>query len=186
MTEKQVFQNDLGRASAKVEVGQLAKQANGAVLVRYGDTVVLAAVASKRSKKIPDFFPLTINYEEKCTQSGKFLVVSSNVKVVQSTEATLTARLIDRPIRQCLRMVSEMKSVTNIVMSVEQDCSPAMAAMLGSSLALSISDVPFDGPIAGVEVGRVNGEYVLNPTVEQAEQTDIELTVAGTKKPSTW
>jgi polyribonucleotide nucleotidyltransferase len=100
-----------------------------------------------------------------------------------STEATLTARLIDRPIRPMFAegFRNEVQ-VTNIVMSVEQDCTPAMAAMLGSSLALSISDIPFDGPIAGVDVGRVNGEYVLNPTVEQAEQTDIELTVAGTKK----
>ena len=100
-----------------------------------------------------------------------------------STEATLTARLIDRPIRPMFAegFRNEVQ-VTNIVMSVETDCSPAMAAMLGSSLALSISDIPFDGPIAGVEVGRVNGEYVLNPTVEQAEQTDIELTVAGTKQ----
>ncbi len=99
----------------------------------------------------------------------------------------MTARLIDRPIRPMFAegFRNEVQ-VTNIVMSVETDCSPAMAAMLGSSLALSISDIPFDGPIAGVEVGRVNGEYVLNPTVEQAEQTDIELTVAGTKKRSTW
>ena len=106
--------------------------------------------------------------KKKCTQSGKFLVVSSNVKVVQVPKQTLTARLIDRPIRPMFAdgFRNEVQ-VTNIVMSVEQDCSPAMAAMLGSSLALSISDVPFDGPIAGVEVGRVNGEYVLNPTVEQ-------------------
>ena len=104
-----------------------------------------------------------------------------------SERATLTARLIDRPIRP---MFSEgfrnEVQITNIVMSVEQDCTPEMAAMFGSSLALAISDIPFDGPIAGVDVGRINGEYVLNPTVEQAEQTDIELTVAGTKKPSIW
>lgn len=100
-----------------------------------------------------------------------------------SERATLTARLIDRPIRP---MFSEgfrnEVQITNIVMSVEQDCTPEMAAMFGSSLALAISDIPFDGPIAGVDVGRINGEYVLNPTVEQAEQTDIELTVAGTKE----
>ena len=121
--------------------------------------------------------------KKKCTQSGKFPGGFIKREGRPSTEATLTARLIDRPIRPMFAdgFRNEVQ-VTNIVMSVEQDCSPAMAAMLGSSLALSISDVPFDGPIAGVEVGRVNGEYVLNPTVEQAEQTDIELTVAGTKK----
>ncbi|MDU0990007.1 MAG: polyribonucleotide nucleotidyltransferase, partial [Enterococcus faecium] len=128
-------------------------------------------------------FPLTINYEEKMYAAGKIPGGFIKREGRPSTEATLTARLIDRPIRPMFAegFRNEVQ-VTNIVMSVETDCSPAMAAMLGSSLALSISDIPFDGPIAGVEVGRVNGEYVLNPTVEQAEQTDIELTVAGTKQ----
>ncbi|EAC5459830.1 polyribonucleotide nucleotidyltransferase, partial [Listeria monocytogenes] len=126
---------------------------------------------------------LTINYEEKMYAVGKVPGGFIKREGRPSTEATLTARLIDRPIRPMFAegFRNEVQ-VTNIVMSVEQDCTPAMAAMLGSSLALSISDIPFDGPIAGVDVGRVNGEYVLNPTVEQAEQTDIELTVAGTKK----
>ena len=139
-------------------------------------------MASKEAKDT-DFFPLTINYEEKMYAAGKIPGGFIKREGRPSTDSTLTARLIDRPIRP---MVAEgfrnEVQVTNIVMSVETDCSPAMAAMLGSSLALSISDIPFDGPIAGVEVGRVNGEYVLNPTVEQAEQTDIELTVAGTKQ----
>lgn len=183
MSEKQVFKTTWGGRPLQIEVGQLAKQANGAVLVRYGDTVVLsAAVASKEAKDI-DFFPLTINYEEKMYAAGKIPGGFIKREGRPSTEATLTARLIDRPIRPMFAegFRNEVQ-VTNIVMSVETDCSPAMAAMLGSSLALSISDIPFDGPIAGVEVGRVNGEYVLNPTVEQAEQTDIELTVAGTKQ----
>jgi len=139
-------------------------------------------VASKEAKDT-DFFPLTINYEEKMYAAGKIPGGFIKREGRPSTEATLTARLIDRPIRPMFAegFRNEVQ-VTNIVMSVETDCSPAMAAMLGSSLALSISDIPFDGPIAGVEVGRVNGEYVLNPTVEQAEQTDIELTVAGTKQ----
>lgn len=179
---KQVFETTWGGRPLKVEVGQLAKQANGAVLVRYGDTVVLsAAVASKEAKDF-DFFPLTINYEEKMYAVGKIPGGFIKREGRPSTDATLTARLIDRPIRPMFAegFRNEVQ-VTNIVMSVEQDCSPAMAAMLGSSLALSISDIPFDGPIAGVEVGRVNGEYVLNPTVEQAGNTDIDLTVAGTK-----
>lgn len=183
MSEKQVFKTTWGGRPLQIEVGQLAKQANGAVLVRYGDTVVLSAAVASKEAKDTDFFPLTINYEEKMYAAGKIPGGFIKREGRPSTEATLTARLVDRPIRPMFAegFRNEVQ-VTNIVMSVETDCSPAMAAMLGSSLALSISDIPFDGPIAGVEVGRVNGEYVLNPTVEQAEQTDIELTVAGTKQ----
>ncbi|OTN80206.1 polyribonucleotide nucleotidyltransferase [Enterococcus faecium] len=183
MSEKQIFKTTWGGRPLQIEVGQLAKQANGAVLVRYGDTVVLSAAVASKEAKDTDFFPLTINYEEKMYAAGKIPGGFIKREGRPSTEATLTARLIDRPIRPMFAegFRNEVQ-VTNIVMSVETDCSPAMAAMLGSSLALSISDIPFDGPIAGVEVGRVNGEYVLNPTVEQAEQTDIELTVAGTKQ----
>lgn len=183
MSEKQVFKTTWGGRPLQIEVGQLAKQANGAVLVRYGDTVVLSAAVASKEAKDTDFFPLTINYEEKMYAAGKIPGGFIKREGRPSTEATLTARLIDRPIRPMFAegFRNEVQ-VTNIVMSVETDCSPAVAAMLGSSLALSISDIPFDGPIAGVEVGRVNGEYVLNPTVEQAEQTDIELTVAGTKQ----
>ncbi|HGF8059770.1 TPA: polyribonucleotide nucleotidyltransferase [Enterococcus faecium] len=183
MSEKQVFKTTWGGRPLQIEVGQLAKQANGAVLVRYGDTVVLSAAVASKEAKDTDFFPLTINYEEKMYAAGKIPGGFIKREGRPSTEATLTARLIDRPIRPMFAegFRNEVQ-VTNIVMSVETDCSPAMAAMLGSSLALSISDIPFDGPIAGIEVGRVNGEYVLNPTVEQAEQTDIELTVAGTKQ----
>ncbi|WP_278531039.1 polyribonucleotide nucleotidyltransferase [Enterococcus asini] len=179
---KQVFETTWGGRPLKVEVGQLAKQANGAVLVRYGDTVVLSAAVASKEAKDTDFFPLTINYEEKMYAVGKIPGGFIKREGRPSTDATLTARLIDRPIRPMFAdgFRNEVQ-VTNIVMSVEQDCAPSMAAMLGSSLALAISDIPFDGPIAGVEVGRVNGEYVLNPTVEQAQQTDIELTVAGTK-----
>ena len=183
MSEKQVFKTTWGGRPLQIEVGQLAKQANGAALVRYGDTVVLSAAVASKEAKDTDFFPLTINYEEKMYAAGKIPGGFIKREGRPSTEATLTARLIDRPIRPMFAegFRNEVQ-VTNIVMSVETDCSPAMAAMLGSSLALSISDIPFDGPIAGVEVGRVNGKYVLNPTVEQAEQTDIELTVAGTKQ----
>ena len=182
-SEKKVFSTTWGGRPLSVEIGQLAKQANGSVLVRYGDTVVLsAAVASKKAKDV-DFFPLTVNYEEKMYAVGKVPGGFIKREGRPSERATLTARLIDRPIRPMFAegFRNEVQ-VTNVVMSVEQDCSPEMAAMLGSSLALSISDVPFNGPIAGVNVGRINGEYVINPTVEQAEVTDIELTVAGTKE----
>ena len=183
MSEKQVFKTTWGGRPLQVEIGQLAKQANGAVLVRYGDTVVLSAAVASKEAKDTDFFPLTINYEEKMYAVGKIPGGFIKREGRPSTDATLTARLIDRPIRPMFAdgFRNEVQ-VTNFVMSVEQDCSPAMAAMFGSSLALAISDIPFDGPIAGVDVGRVNGEYVLNPTVEQHAESDIDLTVAGTKQ----
>ncbi|MGX7013073.1 polyribonucleotide nucleotidyltransferase [Vagococcus silagei] len=182
-SEKRTFKTTWGGRPLSVEIGQLARQANGAVLVRYGDTVVLsAAVASKKAKDV-DFFPLTVNYEEKMYAVGKVPGGFIKREGRPSETATLTARLIDRPIRPMFAegFRNEVQ-ITNVVMSVEQDCSPEMAAMLGSSLALCVSDVPFNGPIAGVHVGRINGEYVINPTVEQFEESDIELTVAGTKE----
>ncbi len=181
-SEKKVFETTWGGRPLSVEIGQLAKQANGAVLVRYGDTVVLsAAVASKQAKDV-DFFPLTVNYDEKMYAVGKVPGGFIKREARPSENATLTARLIDRPIRPMFAegFRNEVQ-ITNVVMSVEQDCQPEMAAMLGSSLALCVSDIPFNGPIAGVDVGRVNGEYIINPTVEQQELSDIHLTVAGTK-----
>lgn len=182
MTEKQIFTKEWAGRTLSVEIGQLAKQANGAVLVRYGDTVVLtAAVASKKAKDV-DFFPLTVNYDEKMYAVGKIPGGFIKREARPSERATLTARLIDRPIRPMFAegFRNEVQ-ITNTVMSVEQDCSPEFAAMFGSSLSLAISDIPFNGPIAGVDVGRINGEYVINPTVEQNELSDIHLSVAGTK-----
>ena len=183
MSEKQVFTMDWAGRVLQVEVGQLAKQANGAVLVRYGDTAVLTAVVCSKKPIDGDFFPLTVNYNEKMYAVGKIPGGFIKREGRPSERATLTARLIDRPIRPMFAegFRNEVQ-ITNTVLSVEQDCSPEMAAMLGSSLALCISDIPFDGPIAGVDVGRVNGQYIINPTVEQQEVSDIELTVAGTKK----
>lgn len=182
MTEKKVFSTDWGGRPLSVEVGQLAKQANGSVLVRYGDTVVLTAAVASREPKDVDFFPLTVNYEEKMYAAGKVPGGFIKREGRPSEAATLTARLIDRPIRPMFADgFRNDVQITNIVMSVEQDCTPEMSAMLGSSLALCISDIPFNGPIAGVNVGRVNGEYILNPTVEQTALSDIELSVAGTK-----
>ena len=182
MSEKKVFSYNWGGRQLTVEIGQLAKQANGAVLVRYGDTVVLTAAVGTKQAKDTDFFPLTVNYEEKMYAAGKIPGGFIKREGRPSEHATLTARLIDRPIRPMFAegFRNEVQ-ITNTVMSVDPNCPPEMAAMFGSSLALCISDIPFDGPIAGVDVGRVNGEYVINPTTEQKENSDIELSVAGTK-----
>jgi polyribonucleotide nucleotidyltransferase len=165
-----------------VEIGQLAKQANGAVLVRYGDTAVLSAATASKEPKNLDFFPLTVNYEERLYAVGKIPGGFIKREGRPSEKAILASRLIDRPIRPLFADgFRNDVQVISIVMSVDQDCSTEMAAMFGSSLALSTSDIPFEGPIAGVVVGRVNNEFVVNPTVEQAEKSDIHLTVAGTK-----
>lgn len=181
MSEKKVYSYNWGGRQLTVEIGQLAKQANGAVLVRYGDTVVLTAAVGTKQAKDTDFFPLTVNYEEKMYAAGKIPGGFIKREGRPSEHATLTARLIDRPIRPMFAegFRNEVQ-ITNTVMSVDPNCPPEMAAMFGSSLALCISDIPFDGPIAGVDVGRVNGEYVINPTTEQKENSDIELSVAGT------
>jgi polyribonucleotide nucleotidyltransferase len=165
-----------------VEIGQLAKQANGAVLVRYGDTAVLSTATASKEPKNLDFFPLTVNYEERLYAVGKIPGGFIKREGRPSEKAILASRLIDRPIRPLFADgFRNDVQVISIVMSVDQDCSTEMAAMFGSSLALSTSDIPFEGPIAGVVVGRVNNEFVVNPTVEQAEKSDIHLTVAGTK-----
>ncbi|MDQ1146697.1 polyribonucleotide nucleotidyltransferase [Bacillus sp. SORGH_AS 510] len=165
-----------------VEIGQLAKQANGAVMVRYGDTAVLSTATASKEPKNLDFFPLTVNYEERLYAVGKIPGGFIKREGRPSEKAILASRLIDRPIRPLFADgFRNDVQVISIVMSVDQDCSTEMAAMFGSSLALSTSDIPFEGPIAGVIVGRVNNEFVINPTVEQAEQSDIHLTVAGTK-----
>ncbi|MFF3021649.1 polyribonucleotide nucleotidyltransferase [Gottfriedia sp. NPDC057948] len=180
--QKHVFSTELAGKTLTVEVGQLAKQANGAVLVRYEDTVVLAtATASKEPKKV-SFFPLTVNYEERLYAVGKIPGGFIKREGRPSEKAILASRLIDRPIRPLFAdgFRNEVQ-VISMVMSVDQDCSSEMAAMFGSSLALCVSDIPFNGPIAGVVVGRINGEFIINPTVEQAENSDIHLTVAGTK-----
>ncbi|HDU1198270.1 TPA: polyribonucleotide nucleotidyltransferase [Listeria monocytogenes] len=181
MSEKQVFSTEWAGKTLSVEVGQLAKQASGAALIRYGDTVVLTAAVGSKKPRPGDFFPLTVNYEEKMYSVGKVPGGFLKREGRPSDCATLTARLIDRPIRPLFAegFRNEVQ-ITSTVFSVDQDCSPEMAAMLGSSVALVISDIPFEGPIAGVDVGRIDGKYVINPTIEQAEKSDISLTVAGT------
>jgi polyribonucleotide nucleotidyltransferase len=180
--EKQVFSIDLAGRPLVIETGQLAKQANGAVLVRYGDTVVLSTATASKEPKNVSFFPLTVNYEERLYAVGKIPGGFIKREGRPSEKAILASRLIDRPIRPLFAdgFRNEVQ-VISIVVSVDQDCSSEIAAMVGSSLALSISDIPFEGPIAGVIVGRINGEFIINPSVEQAEQSDIHLVVAGTK-----
>ncbi len=181
MSNKHVFSTTLAGRPLSVEIGELAKQANGAVLVRYGDTVVLSAAVASKKAGTGDFFPLTVHYIEKMYAVGKVPGGFIKREGRPSEAATLTSRLIDRPLRPMFpEGVRNDIQITNTVLSVDQDCTPEMAAMLGASLALAVSDIPFDGPVAGVNVGRVNGEIVINPTVAQAELSDIELTVAGT------
>lgn len=181
---KQEFHLDFCGRGITVETGEIAKQADGAVIVRYGDTVTLStACASNQAKEGIDFFPLTVSFEEKLYSVGKIPGGFLRREGRPSEHATLTARMIDRPIRPLFAegFRNEVQ-VVNTVLSVDQDYSPEMAAMFGASLALCISDIPFNGPIAGVKVGRVNGELICNPTVEQAAASDIDLTVAGTSQ----
>ncbi|KML06488.1 polyribonucleotide nucleotidyltransferase [Rossellomorea marisflavi] len=179
---KQTFSIDWAGRELTVEVGQLAKQANGAALIRYGDTAVLSSATASKEPKPLDFFPLTVNYEERLYAVGKIPGGFIKREGRPSERAILASRLIDRPIRPLFAdgFRNEVQ-VISMVMSVDQDCSSEMAAMFGSSLALSVSDIPFEGPIAGVVVGLIEGEFIINPTVEQLEKSEIHLSVAGTK-----
>ena len=179
---KKVYETEWGRHKLTVEYGEMAKQANGAVLVRYGETVVLStATASKEPRDLP-FFPLTVAYEEKLYAAGKIPGGFNKREGRPSEEATLTSRLIDRPIRPLFPDgYRNDVQVMSIVLSVDPNASPQMAAMLGSSLALGVSDIPFDGPIAGVTVGLIDGEFIINPSTDELEHSEIELQVAGTK-----
>ncbi len=165
-----------------VESGELAKQAGGSVLIRYEDTVVLSTATASHEAKDSDFFPLTVLYNEKMYAVGKVPGGFLRREGRPTEHATLTARLIDRPIRPLFAegFRNEVQ-VVNTVLSVDPDCDSALAAMFGSSLALCISDIPFNGPVAGVTVGKVDGEYIINPSIEQSEKSVLSLTVAGTK-----
>ncbi len=180
--EKQQFSIEVAGKTFTVETGELAKQASGACMIHYGDTAVLSvATASSEPKDLP-FFPLTVNYEERLYAVGKIPGGFIKREGRPSEKAILSSRLIDRPIRPLFPdgYRNEVQ-VISTVMSVDQDCPSEIAAMIGSSIALCISDIPFAEPIAGVNVGRVDGKFIINPTVEQEEKSDIELTVAGTK-----
>lgn len=179
---KNVYELDFLGKKLIVENGELAKQANGSVLIRYGDTVILTAAVMGHNAITQDFFPLTVLYQEKLYSVGKIPGGFIKREGRPTEQATLAARLIDRPIRPMFdeNFRNEVQ-VINTVLSVDQDCSPEMAALFGSSLALCISNIPFDGPVAGVIVGKIGKEYIINPTAEQSEQSTIHLTVAGTK-----
>ena len=175
------FETELGGRKLIIENGKMAKQANGAVLVRYGDTVVLVtATASAEPREGVDFFPLTVDYEEKMYAAGKIPGGFIKREGRPSSDAILCARLIDRPIRPLFpEGFRNDVQIVATVMSVEQDNAPELAAMIGASCALTVSDIPFMGPIAGVRVGRVNDEFVINPTEEQRAVSTLNLTVAG-------
>ena len=180
---KKVFEFDFHGKKIVVENGEMAKQANGAVLVRYGDTVVLSTVVVKKEANLlSDFFPLMVIYQEKLYSVGKIPGGFIKREGKPTDAATLAARMIDRPMRPMFKegFKNEVQ-IVNTVLSVDTDNSPELTAMFGSSLCTSISEVPFDGPIAGVKVGCINGEFIINPTPAQLEESVLDLTVAGTK-----
>lgn len=181
MSELKTFTYVQGNREFTIEIGELAKQANGSCLVRFNDTAVLSASVLGKNKSTADFFPLTVLYQEKLYAAGKIPGGFLKREGRPTEHETLTSRLIDRPIRPLFAegFRNEVQ-VINTVLSANPDCSSAMAAMLGSSLSLCISDIPFNGPISGVVVGRVDGKLIINPTVEELEKSDINLTVAGT------
>lgn len=180
---KQTFEMTFAGRPLVVEVGQVAKQANGAVVVRYGDTTVLSTAVMSKKMATADFFPLQVNYEEKMYAAGKFPGGFNKREGRPSTGATLTARLIDRPIRPMFAegFRNEVQ-VINTVLSYDENASAPMAAMFGSSLALSISDIPFNGPIAGVQVAYAAEDFIINPSAADKEVSHLDLTVAGTKE----
>ena len=178
------FEMELAGRTLRVDVGRVAKQANGAVLMRYGDTVVLStATASEKPREGIDFFPLSVEYNEKLYAVGKIPGGFNKREGKASENAVLTCRVIDRPMRPLFpKDYRNDVTLENLVLSVEQDCSPELTAMLGSAIATAISDIPFDGPTASTQVGLVDGELVFNPTAEQKEKSDLALTVASTRE----
>ena len=181
---KKTFELDFRGRKIIVENGELAKQAHGSILVRYGDTVVLSTVVmSKNVNLLADFFPLMVLYNEKLYSVGKIPGGFIKREGRPTENATLAARMIDRPMRPLFpEDFKNEVQIVNTVLSVDQDNSPEITALFGSSLATCISQVPFNGPVAGVKVGRVDGKFIINPTVEETEKSDIDLTVSGTKE----
>ncbi len=179
----QVFRTTLGGKSLVAEIGKVAKQANGSAMLRYGDTVVLVtATVSKEPRQGIDFFPLLVDYEERMYAVGKIPGGFIKREGRPSEKAILSMRLTDRAIRPLFPYgFRNDVQVVATVLSVDQDCSPDVTAMIGASIALSISDIPFSGPVAGLVVGRINGEFIINPSLEQAEQSEMHLVVAGTR-----
>ncbi len=181
--EKKIYETTLGGRPLVVEIGEMAKQANGSALIRYGESTILSVVTAKTEESFQDFFPLMVIYQEKLYAAGKIPGGFLRREGRPSEHETLTSRLIDRPLRPLFpEGFKNEVQIINTVISSDQNCTPEMAAMFGSSLVLGISNIPFTMPIAGVQVGRVDGEFILNPTPEQIEVSDIDLIVAGTKE----
>ena len=179
-----IYKMDLAGRELSVEIGKVAELANGECIVRYGDTVVLVtATASEKPRAGIDFFPLSIDYEEKMYAVGKIPGGFTRREGRPAEHAILTARVIDRPIRPLFpKDYRNDVSINAMVMAVDQDCAPEICAMIGSSIALSISDIPFYGPTGSVSVGMIDGQYVINPTAEQKTLSRMNLTVASTKE----
>ena len=179
---KKVFELDFHGRKIVVEQGELAKQATGSVLVRYNDTVILTAVVvGKTANLLSDFFPLTVNYQEKLYSVGKIPGGFIKREGRPTDAATLAARMIDRPMRPLFKEDFKHEvQIINTVLSVDQDCSPELTAMFGSSLATMLTGAPFAGPVAGVKIGYINKEFVVNPTQEELAESTLDLTVAGT------
>ena len=176
------FSMELAGRTLTVEIGKVAAQANGAALMRYGDTVVLStATASEKPREGIDFFPLSVEFEEKMYAVGKIPGGFNKREGKASEHAVLTSRVIDRPMRPLFpKDYRNDVTLNNLVMAVDPDCSPEVTAMLGASVATSISDIPFDGPIAGTRIGLIDGEFIINPTADQQLVSDLALTVAST------
>src|SRR5512136_2103398 len=184
MFNTQTVELEFSGRKLSIETGKMAKQANGAVVVRCGDTVVLVtAVASKTAKEGQDFFPLTVNYQEKAYAGGKIPGGFFKREGRPSDNETLTCRLIDRPIRPLFpdNFLNETQIMATVV-SADRDNDPAILSMIGASAALEISDIPFSGPIAGVKVGRIEGRFIANPTADELEKSDIEIIVAASRE----
>ncbi|NLG29776.1 MAG: polyribonucleotide nucleotidyltransferase, partial [Clostridiaceae bacterium] len=181
--QKRIFETELQGAPLSLETGELAQFANGAVLVRYGDTVVLTTVtASSQPREGIDFFPLSVDYEEKMYSVGKIPGGFLKREGRPTENAVLTARSIDRPIRPLFP--DDLRNdvvVNNLILSVDHDHSPQVAALIGTSAAIHISDIPWGGPVAGVQIALIEDEVIINPTLEQTEQSDLDLFLAGTK-----
>ena len=183
MSEKRIYETVIGGRTLRVEIGELAKQANAAAMLYYGDSAVLSVAVAKDTASTQDFFPLTVLYQEKLYAAGKIPGGFLRREGRPSEHETLTSRLIDRPIRPLFPdgYRNEVQ-IINTVMSSDHDATPEMTALIGSSLTLMISNIPFKMGVAGVIVGRINGKLIINPTVAEMEQSDIDLTVAGTKE----
>ena len=180
--QKKIYETTLGGRVLRVEIGEVAKQAAGSAMITYGDSTVLSVVTAKNEASTQDFFPLMVLYQEKLYAAGKIPGGFLRREGRPSEHETLTSRLIDRPLRPLFpEGFKNEVQIVNTVLSSDPDCTTEIASLVGSSIVLGISNIPFNGPVAGVQVGRINGELIVNPTVEQQGLSDIELTVAGTK-----